>query len=237
MRSEGARFTRQFVGSLALLVFAGCGGGDKSTAVVPPADGLPAGTPMNDSPLPLLARSEATFEAESNGEYAKLLTDDFRFHFSAQSDPALVSEYPGGWARADEEIAVTHLFNGFTNSEATLVPGASRIDVSLNGIQVADDTSHVDSTAHYRKLVVSGMEMVIEVPTASEPVTYTIYSRQEFYVVRGDAAVLASGQPAQSDRWYIRRWDDLSISLFSRKGPVINPASPKTLGSIKNQYR
>jgi hypothetical protein len=221
--------------ALILLAAAGCSG-DKPTQVGT-TDGLPAGTPVNDTPAHTTTRFEATFDAQSKTEYAKLLTDDFRFHFSAQTDPLLASQYGDTWVRNDESISIDHLFNGFTNSEGAIIPGASRIEASLIGVMVVDDTSHVDSVAFYRKIVVSSMEMTVEVPSSPEPTLYQISSRQEIFVVRGDAAVLASGQAAQSDRWYIRRWDDLSFDFSGVKGPVTNPARSKSIGSLKALYR
>jgi hypothetical protein len=51
--------------------------------------------------------------------------------------------------------------------------------------------------------------------------------------VRGDAAVLASGQVAGTDRWYLRRWIDLTPAIH---GPVILPATSATWGQVKAQY-
>jgi hypothetical protein len=221
-----------------LLVAAGCGG-SKPTKVVVPKDGLPAGTPINDSELHLLTRFEATFEAQSGVEYAKLLTDDFVFHFSQASDPDLVLAYGENWGRDDETAAITNLFEGFDAQSGQHIPGASIIQMDLYGVQTLADTSHVDSLAYYRKIVVARIVMSIEVPGTPEPTIYNIDSRQEFYVVRGDAAVLAAGQAAQSDRWYIHRWDDLSLGgpVPYGKWPTTNPSQPKSLGSIKGQYR
>jgi hypothetical protein len=217
-----------------LLLLAGCG--HKSTKPAVPADGLPAGTPQADSPAHLATRFEATFDSQVEDEYAKLLTADFRFHFSSAADPNLVSQYGDNWKRADELACISHLFDGFTNSVGEVVPGASRIDLTLTGIQDVADSAHADSTAHYRKFIVTSLNGTLEVPTSPDPTTYEMSSRQEFYMVRGDAAVLGAGQAATADRWYIRRWDDLSTFFAAGKGPVLNPARPSTLGSIKSQY-
>lgn len=222
---------------LAMLVFAaGCDGG-KTTAVVPPADGLPAGTPINNSSANLMIRLNATFDAQVASEYAKLLTDDFRFHFSQAADPDLVAFYGDNWLRNDETLAVSHLFGGFTNAMGEVIPGATTVDMALTGIQTQDDAGHPDSLAHYRKIVVTTMNLVAELPTSPDPTTYNTSSRNEFWVVRGDAAVLASGQASDSTRWYLRRWDDLATAVAARKGPVVNPASTRTIGKIKALYR
>lgn len=238
MTQTRLRFGFSLLACGILLFAAGCGG-SKPTKVVVPKDGLPAGTPINDSEMHLMTRMEVTFEAQSGAEYAKLLTDDFVFHFSEASDPTLVATYGENWSRNDETAAVTHLFEGFDALAGQHIPGASSIQMDLYGVQMAVDTSHVDSMAYYRRIIVSRLVASIEVPGAYDPTVYNIDSRQEFYVVRGDAAVLAAGQAAQSDRWYIHRWDDLSpgAPVPYGKWPTINPTQPKSLGSVKAQYR
>jgi hypothetical protein len=186
----------------------------------------------------LMERLEAAWESEADSQYAPLLTNDFRYKFSAASDPALVDLYPN-WGRDDEVAAITHLFNGFVNSNGTPVPAASHIDMTLNGVVQQDDADHADSTAYYQHIIVTSLDADIVVPQAgSYPITYHISSRHEYFVVRGNAAVLPAGTSADPTRWYLRRWEDLSPPPPAvRKGPVINPAMPKSLGSLRSQYR
>jgi len=221
---------------LVLFSLAGCGGGDKATEPVVPSDGLPSGTPQADSPAHLAQRLEATWENKVEAQYALLLSDDFRYHFSLASDPVLVDRYGDNWKRADEVTALTHLFHGFTNTQGTPIPAASRIDMTLTGVQVGNDPDHPDSTAQYQTMAVTDLGMQIEVPGNPDPVLYNISSRQELYLVRGDAAVLPAGAVADTTRWYVRRWKDLSTSNYARKGPVINPLQAKSLGSLKSQF-
>jgi hypothetical protein len=226
-----------FVPLFSLLVMAGCGGGDKATQpVVPPSDGLPAGTPAADSQPHLAQRLEKTLEWKVEVEYAKLLTNDFRYGFSVASDPVLVNQFPN-WGRTDELAAMTHLFHGFTNAYDEVVPGATSIDLALNGVQYTADPDHADSTAQYGRIIITNLDGTIVVPGATEPITYQISARHEFRVVRGDAGVLPDGAIADSTRWYLRRWDDLSTGIAYSKGPVINPATPHTFGSIRARYR
>ena len=217
-------------------LLAGCGGDNSTAPVVPPSDGLPAGTPKADSPAHLMERFEKTWEFKSEAQYALLLSEDFRFHFSAASDPVLVDHYGDNWRKADEVAAITNLFHGFANEFGEQVPKASTIDMTLYGVQyLSSDPDHPDSTAHYRKVIVTSMDMNIEVAASPEPILYHVSSRQEYYLVRGDAAVLASGASADTTHWYMRKWDDLATPL-TFKGPVLNPATANTLGSIKARY-
>ena len=212
------------------LLLAGCGGGsDKTTKPVPPADNGFATSPSN-----LMQRLENTYESKSESGYVKLLAGDFRYAFSVSADQLLVNQYPN-WDRDDEETSYKHLVNGFTNSVGTAIPAASRIDLTFYGVNYGPDPDHSDSTTHYQKVVVVTVDGTIEVPSSPDPVSYHISARHEFCLVRGDAAVVASGAIADSTHWYLRRWDDLSLTLTS-KFPVINPATAQTWGSIRSQY-
>lgn len=222
-----------------LLILAGCGGGhDSPTKPVPPSDGLPAGTPAADSPDHLVQRLEKTWEFGVESQYSLLLSEDFRYHFSADADPKLADMYGENWTRVDEIAALTHLFHGFTRSGVP-IPAANRIDMTLTGVSIANDPDHADSTAHYRKCVIALLDMQLDIPGPSGdpyPTTYVVSSRHELYLVRGDAAVVPSGSPADSSHWYMRRWDDLAAG-FPSKFPVINPAAAVTLGKIRADYR
>lgn len=193
----------------------------------------------NNSPQNLMLRLEYTYEFQDLPNYGRLLTPDFRYMFSQASDPTLVAAYGNNWAKVDETESAKHLFEGFTNANGDAIPAAFRIDMELAGLQYQTDYTHPDSTDHYMKVVVSTVTMDVEVATTPDSTVYQISARHEFYVVRGDAALLEEGQEARSDRWYIRRWDDLSTSLSgapaSSDGPT--PARTTTWGSLKAQYR
>jgi hypothetical protein len=134
--------------TIALLpVLAGCGSNPFNPPIDPGGDGhVPGDTPLNDSPQNLMLRFEKSYEFQDLPTYINLLTSDFRYTFSADSDPTLVNLYPN-WGRDDEEESTKHLFEGFTNSETPprLVPAASRIEMTLTGVQYQGDYQHPDS--------------------------------------------------------------------------------------------
>jgi hypothetical protein len=169
----------------------------------------PPPPPRPDSPQNLMLYFESVYEAQSPVNYEALLTSDFRYTFSLASDPELVNRFPN-WGRDDEVESTRHLFEGFTNTTGDHVPAATRIEMTLTGLQYGPDYTHPDSAEYYQKVVITSVDMLIEVPTAPVPTTYQVSGRHEFYIVRGDAAVLDAGQEARVDRWYLRRWDDLS---------------------------
>jgi len=207
-----ARRSALLAALVLLPVLSGCGSNPFNPPIDPGGDGhVPGDTPVNDSPQNLMIRFEKSYEFQDLPTYVNLLTSDFRYTFSADSDPTLVNLYPN-WGRDDEEESTKHLFEGFTNSEPRQVPAASRIEMTLTGVQYQGDYQHPDSASHYQKVVVTNVGMEIDVPDGQAITTFVISARHEFYIVRGDAAVLAAGQEARADRWYIRRWDDLSTS-------------------------
>ena len=176
--------------------------------------------PEATTPAQLMVRFERVYELQSLVKYEPLLTSDFRYTFSSASDPNLVTQYGDNWGKDDEVESTKHLFEGYTNTSGVVVPKASRIEMTLSGVQYQPDYEHSDSAEYYQRVIVSSVDMTIEVPTTPDPTTYAISARHEFYVVRGDAAVLDVGQEARVDRWYIRRWDDLSTALAARKSVV-----------------
>jgi len=238
-----ARRSALLAAFVLLPVLSGCGSNPFNPPIDPGSDGhIPQNTPENDSPQNLMLRFEASYEFQDLQKYELLLTSDFRYTFSAASDPELVDRYPN-WGLDDEVESTKHLFEGFVNSGGNSVPAATRIDMTLTGVQYGSDFTHTDSTSYYQKVVVTAVDMTIEVPqTGTEPITYHINARHEFYIVRGDAAVLDPGQDASATRWYIRRWDDLSppppaaISRLAAINGAATAATPTTWGKMKDTF-
>ncbi len=176
--------------------------------------------PLADSPPHAMARFEGVYESQNLAEYEALLAADFRFRFSSQTDPELVTRYGENWSKPDEIESARHLFEGFTGASG-FQPGATRIVMTQNAPTFGDHPSFdPDSLAYYEWVVVPRLVLEIEVPGSPDPVIYEIDSRQEFYLVRGDAALLDPGQEPRSDRWYIYRWDDLAQPLAAPDHPV-----------------
>ena len=227
------------VGVLLSGLFAGCGGDSKSTSPVPNDDTDPlGGTALNDTPAHTMARLQATLNYQSNPSYAALLSADFRFHFSSATDPTLVAQWGDNWGEMDDSLSMAHLFLGFTNTSGAYMPGATTITCSFNAMTDAGDPDYPDSAAFYRVIHAVNMTGTIDMPVDGG-MTYWLSSTQDICLVRGDVAQLRPGQPASADRWYVRRWDDLSAAMggYARIGPVTNPAIARTLGSFKALYR
>ncbi len=196
----------------------------------------PVPPPLNSTPQGAILRLQRLYENQDAVNYAALLTADFRYTFSAQSDPALATTWGTNWGKIDEVDSAEHLFSGFVNTEGKAVPPATRIQVNFVNDQYYPDPVHADSGAWYVYCPVTNVNLTIDVPVdAGGTTTYNIAAPHSFFLVRGDAAFLDAGQPADSTHWYVRHWDDHSPP------PGTNPATLPSLaaeswGGIKGAH-
>lgn len=235
---------RTIAAAILVLVAAGCGNDKGSNPIVTPV-------PENSTPAGTLARFERVYETRSLAAYAALFTSDFSFRFSAEADPLLVAYYGTSWGIDDEVISAEHLFNGFTQADPpneTFGPATS-IAMSLIGPQIVADSTHADSTAHYKRAIVPVVDLSVTAVISSFETVFEVSARHDLYLVRGDAAVLDGGQPSDSLHWYIRRWDDMTPALpallpidSAGRGGQLAPgqvasARPASWGVLKHFYR
>ncbi len=241
MRFPGfARLTMLALGLAALPVATGCGGNPFNPPEIIDGGGLPPETPLNDTPANTMTRFEGTYEHQVLDQYELLFASNFRFTFSNQSDPELVTIYGNNWGKDDETSSTSHLFDGFTNDQGEFVPGAVGIMLGLPGQQFIDDpTANPDSGAYYKLVIVPTVSLQLAGPgTDGLEVASTHY----FYLVRGDAAVLDAGQPATPARWYLRRQEDRSLAVGLRVPAEfapsrVLPSRVTTWGAVKAFYR
>jgi hypothetical protein len=190
---------------VALLAAAGCAF-DPPPAPPPP----PTPIPVADTPQHAIERFVGTYETFVIADYGALFTKDFRFTFSSQSDPELAAQYGTSWGKDDELESTSHLFAGFVDAGGTFQPAAVRIDLELPFTQELDDPFHPDSIEHYRLVAVP--RLLLDIGLSDER-GFNVDAPHDFYLVRGDAAVLDDAQEARADRWYVYRWDDRSSAL------------------------
>ncbi len=242
MRNSGLmRLSLLALGLAVLPLATGCGSNPFNPPVDDGGGGLPADTPMNDSPSNTMIRFERTYENQVVDQYELLFASNFRFTFSNQSDPTLVNQYGNSWGKDDEVESTSHLFDGFTNELGTFVPGAAGITLSLPGAQIIADPfrpTDPDSSAYYKYVIVPSISLLLDVPGTQG---YEIAAPHDFYLVRGDAAVLDAGQQATADRWYIWRWDDKSAALAAiaprlQSLAVTDRPAAITWGNLKGSY-
>ncbi len=150
-------------------------------------------------------------------------TADFRFHTLGDT----LVRYTSGIDRAGEERSLRGLFEGVIRGADTLRAPADSVGVAMDGFEEGVDAEHPDSTQHYRVVVVGRFEMGFR----SGNERFVTKSRKHvFHVVRGDAALLMPGQPADPLRWYVRRWlEDVSgvlEALGKRQGDCSESQAP-----------
>jgi hypothetical protein len=200
-----------------------------STGTLRPTDAADGAPPKPDSPTSAIQCLAEAYTDKSLDRYAALLSADYRFHFSSGQQ---LAHYADGFTREDELKVASNLFHGVVHDGRVTTPAAERIRVVAGGTSVGTDPEHPDSTAYYRTVVVRRFEMAIRLTNGDSIVPNP--ALHVFHVVRGDAALCAAGQPADSTRWYIRRWledvDGLTLALTAQKQdcgePNPGPAAP-----------
>lgn len=155
----------------------------RDTAAEPPAAEV-----STDSPLGLMRCFEASYEGRDLESFAALFAADFRFY---PSDPEVAMRHPV-WTRVDEIESADHLFQD-----------AVAITLSLEPHADSADPEHADSSAYYRRYEIPSVTLSVVTPSGD-----WLIERQghDFYLVRGDAAVLTADQEPSVDRWYLRKW-------------------------------
>jgi hypothetical protein len=157
------------------------------------------------------------FSMKSVERLGGLLAGDF--HFTTTSDEGMQ-----GWLadfdRAHELRFAGNVFHGVTRDGKVVMPAADSVSMTVAELTGSPDPEHPDSTGHYQVVAVHHLTTFIRrsgaMDLAATPALHV------FHVVRGDAAVLAAGQPADSTRWYVRRWvedlDALTAALDKLQG-------------------
>ena len=217
--------------AIAALALALTGCSEEGDPMSPgPGGDLPSSVPQATTPANALTRFEATWEYGAVGEYDKLLAGNFRFTFSPQSDPDLANAWGVGWSRADELAAASNLKFGFIDGEGEAWPAATLLALVLANTTIIADPDRPDSAAWYKVAVVQAFNASIDLVGGIEVV---ISAPQDIHLVRGDAAVLAPGQEARTDRWYVSRWVDKSPAPPTSSHAAVFA----TWGSLKDAYR
>ena len=152
-----------------------------------------------------------------------ILTADYKFHgMTMDGTPLDVSRFTTGSAREAEMGAVRGMLLGVNRAGRSSMPPATRVELVVDGVSEQVDPEHADSTQHYRVLTVRRFEMVVYLPDSLKMEANLPGEVHVFQVVRGDAAVRIDGQPADPERWYIRRWIEnitgVRAALAERKG-------------------
>ena len=214
----------------------------------------PAPVPTNAPNL--LRLFEWCYNNQAIAEYREIFTDDYRFNFSPTDSSG--SEWRGTpWTREDELISATQLFVGGSATE----PPASSIRLSLDkNFFIFPDPNYTtgptgwDRDGRWHKNIRTTVTLVIGTEGGSST---EIQGHGNFYMIRGDSAVIPEelrlrGFEPDSNRWYIRRWDDETAQeglaqavavararqLAGHRDAVpATPVAGLTWGAIKAYYR
>jgi hypothetical protein len=157
-------------------------------------------------------------------ELDAVLSADFQFDLAIYFPEGLANR--SGGTRAQELKLAKRLMGYSSYYRKSHQADRYGAFVTAGAIEEGIDPEHPDSTCQYRLLVVHDFLIHFVRPADyNMPPGFAIdYLRglQVLHVVRGDAAVCLPGQPADSTRWYLRRWlqdpDALTIALSKVAG-------------------
>jgi hypothetical protein len=155
-----------------------------------------------DSPSGAIREYAKAFTQLSIPRLGALLTADFRSHIAGEE--AVERVFPEGIDRATEMSVITGLVRGVRVRDTLVSSPAREVRVKAEGLVEGDDPEHPDSTLHYRLVAIDRFQFDIVTEDSTEYRGRT--TLHVVHVVRGDAAVLLPGQPADARHWYIRRW-------------------------------
>ena len=183
----------------------------------------PANQPL-EGPQATLQRLARAYGERSLEGVMGTFAGDYRFHSMGDS----LLSYSGGATREYEESSLRGLMLGWFENGQMVRPPADSIGVSMDGFQEGADPEHPDSTQHYRTIAVGRFDFGIK---QGETRMVARTALHVFHMVRGDAAVLAPGQVAGTEHWYIRRWLEnvggFRDVLGGQEGECGEPAAPK----------
>jgi hypothetical protein len=194
----------------------------------------PAGTtPLNDTPKNTVRRFESFFERKDSGELHSLLTSDYTFEFSPTVDGSLCIKYSDGWSKEDESLCMRHMFYGGSTNHGWQLRHAERILLELSNYSTAPEPG---KDGNKFQTVVVTASLRIELSRCSQTGERIVMElegppyvhRHRFYLVRGDAAVLAEGQPADANHWYIWKWCDET----TREQAAVSGTSAAAAGDV-----
>ena len=197
---------------LTLLIAAAVATGSSSRTAKPDARSVPTGGTAT-----AMKSLAAAYETKDPDALDALYTADYEYIVARDPTPGLSIPIMN---RDDELLAARNLFRGVSRDGQVGMPAAQSIDVSMKGLSEVGDPQHPDSAGFYRLVVCQ--EFALDMKLANDQVVKTKPALHVFHLVRGDAAVLTAGNPADPKRWYIRRWVDdvkgLESALALSKG-------------------
>ena len=172
----------------------------------------------SDSPRGAVRRLLGAYAHGWSREYRLVLSADFCFEFG---EAGLIIQHPMGFTAEDERLSLRHLARGFVNREGVQMPPARAMHLMATGWTVSADPAHLDDPARFQVVLIE--HALLQTMIGDGDVFPIFDGMQRLALVRGDAAWLEAGQPADADHWYVRSWIE---------NPVLSPPAGNTWGVI-----
>ncbi len=207
-RAQRIRIRPSVALGLLTIAFALSGCFNPFSPRIAPGFGTSTPPPVPSSASGVLRLFEWCYNNKAIAEYRELFTDDYEFRFSPLDSAG--AEYRGTkFTREDELISTTQLFLGGAADQ----PPANTIRLTLDkNFFVFPDRNYTqwDAKGRWHKSIRTQVALYIQ---TSDGNAIDVSGAANFYMVRGDSAVIPEelrlrGFGPDSNRWYIRRWDD-----------------------------
>jgi len=176
--------------------------------------------PVPDSPGNALRLLEWCYEQRQISEYRELFTEDYRFVFG-QLDPDGIAYRDNPWTREDELESTDNLFQGGDANQ----PVATSITILFDRNFIVEPDPTFPASSRWRKWIRTSvlLKLVDANSLQRESGGYA-----NFFLVRGDSALIppelvSRGFLPDSNRWYIRRHEDDTISE-QEEGLALGPS-------------
>ena len=200
-----------------------------SPALAPPSTPVAVATYLRDC-----------WQDRSISEYQMLPTADFRFDF-ASGDSAGTYWSSTPWSRTDELTTAEHIFATGTQVQ----PPATSIMITFTDTTTDSPDPRPGMNPNWHRLITVWANVRIYFDEGG----FEITGPCQFYVVRGDSAeipadLIAKGVKPDPARWWLERWTDGTLHVYSAEpaksgSPPVRtqPSNSKSWGDVKALYR
>jgi len=192
----------------------------------------PANQPLQ-GPQTAIQRYVDAWRDRSPDAIAAVLTADYTAHLYDKELHDL-SSFLSGTGRDIEIQVQRNMLTGVVKDGHTFMAPFDTVTMYADGFSENPDPEHPDSIGCYRVVLVRRLDGHFARKDGTRFELKGAFNI--FHVVRGDAAVVADGQPPDSSRWYIRRYieDVRSVDhdLAARQGRCGDDPKPETSPDI-----
>ena len=168
--------------------------------------------------------------------YSEVFTDDYRFIF-APNDSAGNPFRDRPWLREDEMNMAMHMFSGGAD-----VPPASDVSIAIDNQLSLSRDPRPGRDPGWHKTIRTHVDLKVTITDASgTPSVTPVNGYALFYLTRGDSALIPNelvlkGFRPDPNRWWIERWEDLTVGTAGPNSALPVAGRPLTFGVLRPEH-